>query len=57
LKKFLGIRGESALGESEYRLGEGVKKTGTTIVTESLPVAENDRLGGSGKSRPVRKTA
>jgi len=57
LKKFLGIGGESALGESEYRLGEGVKKAGTTIVPESLPVAENDRLGCSGKRRPVRKTA
>jgi hypothetical protein len=57
LKKSLGIRGESALGESEYRLGERVKKAGTTIVAESFPVAENDRLGGSGKSRPVRKTA
>jgi len=57
LKKFLGIRGESALGESEYRLGERVKKAGTTIVPESLPVTKNKRLGRSGKCRPVRKTA
>ena len=57
LKEFFWIGGESALGESEYRLGERVKKAGTTIVAESFPVAENDRLGGSGKSRPVRKTA
>jgi len=57
LKKFFWIGGESALGESEYRLGKGVKKAGTTIVAESFPVAENDRLGCSGKRRPARKTA
>ena len=56
LKEFLGIGRKSALGKSKNRLGEGVKKAGTTVVTESLPVTENDGLGGSGKGRPVRKT-
>jgi hypothetical protein len=57
LKEFFWIGGESALGESEYRLGEGVKKAGTAVVPESLPVTKNKRLGRSSKCRPVRKTA
>ena len=45
------------MGKSKHRLGEGVKKAGTAVVTESLPVTENDGLGGSSKGRPVRETA
>jgi hypothetical protein len=51
-----GVGWKLATGKAENGFGQSVKATSPTIVTEPLPVAENEGLGGASEGGPGGKS-